>query len=258
MRKLKFHYRTVMRFDPPVCRHSYAVRCVPVDTQAQKIQIESRYVKPADSLNETVDGFGNHRYVGYCQGYHSEFEYEVRGVAEVESMVLQKEALHPIFKYPSKFTKHEPEVVELYRKMCPLEGDELQRAVFMMNYLYEHFEYVPGVTNIDTTAAEAIRLGKGVCQDYAHIMIALCRFARIPARYVVGMMIGEGATHAWVEIYYNHGWYGLDPTNNLHVDDYYIKIAHGRDYEDCVVDRGRFYGPTTQHQEVYVQVEEIE
>lgn len=257
MRKLRFLYRTVMKFDPPICRHSFAVRCIPMDSQAQKIQIEARYVQPADSLNETIDGFGNHRYVGYCQDYHRQFAYEVCGTAEVESMVLQRGALHPIFKYPSKLTAFEPEIAKFYQEMGPLEGDELQRAVFIMQYLHDRFKYVPGVTNIHTTAAEALRMGQGVCQDYAHIMIALCRYGRIPARYVVGMMIGEGATHAWVEIYYNHGWYGLDPTNNLHVDDYYIKIAHGRDYEDCVVDRGRFTGCTQQSLDVYVQVEEI-
>ena len=81
--------------------------------------------------------------------------------------------------------------------------------------------------------------------------------AGIPARYVVGMMIGEGYTHAWVEIYTGEGWYGLDPTNNLHIDDYYIKIAHGRDYADCIVDRGIFNGFTNQQQEIVVSVEEI-
>lgn len=133
----------------------------------------------------------------------------------------------------------------------------MEKAVCVMDYLYTHFEYVPGVTDVETTAAGALRLGRGVCQDYAHIMTAVMRYMGIPARYVNGLMIGEGATHAWVEIYTDGGWYGLDPTNDLHIDDYYIKLAHGRDYGDCVVDRGIFLGNAAQEQKIYVNVEEI-
>ena len=133
----------------------------------------------------------------------------------------------------------------------------MDRAVCAMHELYTRFQYIPGVTDIGTTAEQALELGKGVCQDYAHIMIAVMRQMGIPARYVNGLMIGEGATHAWVEIYTDGGWYGLDPTNNLHIDDYYIKLAHGRDYADCVVDKGIFLGNASQEQKIYVNVEEI-
>lgn len=131
------------------------------------------------------------------------------------------------------------------------------RAIYLMQHLYRDFHYVPGKTNIYTTAEEAFACGEGVCQDFAHIMTALCRMSGIPARYVNGFMIGEGYTHAWVEIYTGQGWYGLDPTNNLHIDDYYIKLAHGRDYADCIVDKGRFIGCGGQTQEILVNVEEI-
>ena len=83
------------------------------------------------------------------------------------------------------------------------------------------------------------------------------RYLGIPARYVNGLMIGEGYTHAWVEAYLEDGWYGFDPTNNLHIDDYYIKLAHGRDYRDCTVDKGCFLGSAAQKQKIYVNVEEI-
>ena len=126
-----------------------------------------------------------------------------------------------------------------------------------MGALYRDFCYTSGSTDIYTTASQAFAKGEGVCQDYAHIMITLCRILGIPARYVNGLMIGEGYSHAWVEIYTGEGWYGLDPTNNLHVDDYYIKFAHGRDYSDCILDKGLFRGITNQTQEIYVNVEEI-
>lgn len=167
-----------------------------------------------------------------------------------------------MYRYPSKYTQYEPEVRAFTKTAWKESGansaeTDLEKAVRVMDYLYHHFLYIPGVTDIRTTAADALRLGRGVCQDYAHIMTAVMRCAGIPARYVNGLMIGEGATHAWVEIYTDGGWYGLDPTNNLHVDDYYIKLAHGRDYGDCEVDRGIFRGNAVQRQKIYVNVEEI-
>ncbi len=88
-------------------------------------------------------------------------------------------------------------------------------------------------------------------------MTAVMRYMGIPARYANILMIGEGCTHAWTEIYTGNGWYGLDPTNTLHIDDYYIKLAHGRDYSDCPVDRGCFWGNASQKQKIYVNAEEM-
>lgn len=257
MRKLRFLYGTSFKFDSPVCSHNFSICCIPGENQRQKITIEERYVRPADCITEVIDGFGNHKYVGRINDFHSRFQYGVRGTAIVESMMTVEEPLHGMYKYPSQFTGYTPEICHLYEQIGSLEGDNLSRAVFMMNNLYEYMTYEKGSTSIYTTAGEAAKLRRGVCQDYAHLLIAMCRYGGIPARYVVGLMIGEGYTHAWVEIYTGTGWYGLDPTNNLHIDDYYIKIAHGRDYSDCIVDRGIFYGITQQQQEITVSVEEI-
>ncbi len=132
----------------------------------------------------------------------------------------------------------------------------LALAIMMMHGLYENFSYVQGVTDVNTTAEQAMALGKGVCQDYSHILLSLCRMARIPCRYVVGMLIGEGLSHAWVEVCSGGHWYALDPTNNLIVDDAHIKISAGRDYHDCIVSQGVFVGRTTQTQTVAVRVRE--
>ena len=101
-------------------------------------------------------------------------------------------------------------------------------------------------------------LGKGVCQDYSHILLSLCRMEGIPCRYVVGMLIGEGASHAWVEICSEGRWIALDPTNNLVVDDQHIKISAGRDYQDCIINQGIFTGQTRQTQQILVSVKETE
>ena len=131
-------------------------------------------------------------------------------------------------------------------------------VISMMDQLYRNFSYEPGITTVQTTAAEALRGGRGVCQDYAHILISMCRFAGIPARYVAGMMVGEGASHAWVEAWVDGSWIGIDPTHNRLVDETYIKLTHGRDFGDGAIDKGCFIGFAAQRQQIHVKVEEAE
>ena len=95
--------------------------------------------------------------------------------------------------------------------------------------------------------------GVGVCQDYAHILISMCRLSGIPARYVAGMMVGEGASHAWTEVWLDGGWTGVDPTHNRPVDETYIKLAHGRDFGDGAIDKGCFIGSATQRQQMCIR-----
>lgn len=257
MRKLKFTYRMILKLGDNITNHSFALRCIPKSDSYQKVYSLECNVYPYECINKTTDGFGNIVYVGHCNAPHKIFQYETTGIVWVERNNTVKEELNPIYKYPSKYTKFHESMEDLYSKALLFEGTDLQRAIFLMNLLYERFTYTPKVTNINTTAGEAMELKKGVCQDYSHILIALCRKCKIPARYVVGMIIGEGVTHAWVEIYYKGSWYGLDPTHNREVNNYFIKISHGRDYEDCIVDKGIFTGFTTQSQEIYVNVKEI-
>ncbi len=117
--------------------------------------------------------------------------------------------------------------------------------------------YTPGVTNIYTDAINAFALKKGVCQDYTHIMLSMLKYRGIPSRYVAGMMVGEGATHAWVEVFYKGFWVGVDPTNDRIVNEDYFKLAHGRDYNDCIIDKGVFTGNCNQKQKVRVRVKEL-
>lgn len=262
MRRLKFEYKMELKFSSPVNSHYFALRCIPADSSRQQICLTERQVAPADYIAEVKDGFGNQKISGCCAGPHDAFGYHIAGIAQVDGTAVERESLHPIYRYPSWYTRYEKEVIA-FAKTVEKEwekehmGEEMAKAVCAMNYLYSHFEYIPGATDIRTTAAEALRLGKGVCQDYAHILTAVLRFLGIPARYANGLMIGEGYSHAWTEVYADGGWRGLDPTNNLLVDDYYIKLAHGRDYGDCVIDKGIFWGNASQEQKIYVNVEEI-
>jgi transglutaminase-like putative cysteine protease len=117
-----------------------------------------------------------------------------------------------------------------------------------MRFIYENFEYVPGSTDVRTPLATFVQQRRGVCQDYAHLMIALARAAGVPARYVSGYVFsgsdgnthGSDATHAWAELYIPHVgvWKGFDPTNNVVVADRHVKIAVGRDYADVTPTKG--------------------
>lgn len=106
--------------------------------------------------------------------------------------------------------------------------------------------YAPGVTSVTTTAAEALAAGRGVCQDYAHVMLALCRVMNLPARYVSGHLLGQGGTHAWVEVIVPRGDHAeavaLDPSNRRRADGGYLTIATGRDYRDVAPTSGSYYG----------------
>lgn len=110
------------------------------------------------------------------------------------------------------------------------------------------------MTTVQTTAEQAFAADAGVCQDYAHILLSLCRIQHIPCRYVVSLLLGEGASHAWTKIWDSGRWYALAPTNDLIVDDQHIEIFSGRDYQDCIINQGLFIGQARQEQQVCASV----
>jgi transglutaminase-like putative cysteine protease len=120
-------------------------------------------------------------------------------------------------------------------------------AQHINDWVYGTMHYENGVTTVDTTAAEALALGKGLCQDYAHLMLALCRAAHLPAQYVSGHLLGKGGSHAWVEVFLpvedGVGVFAFDPTNNCRPPLSYITVAVGRDYRDVSPTSGSFNAP---------------
>ncbi len=131
------------------------------------------------------------------------------------------------------------------------------------DYIFTHFKYIKGITNIETTIDEIMETKAGVCQDFAHLMLQILRTLKIPSRYVSGYICpnkrglrGEGATHAWVEAWIpRYGWGGIDPTNNVWVTNTHVKLATGRDFADCSPVKGSFKGPANQHLSVFVSVD---
>ena len=126
-------------------------------------------------------------------------------------------------------------------------GDVLDRADALCTWTHAQFDYRFGVTDVRTTAAEALRGGIGVCQDYAHVMLAACRAAGIAARYASGHLVGEGGSHAWVEVLAptrdgRVEVVAFDPTHGRRAESGYVTVAVGRDYGDVPPTSGSFVG----------------
>jgi transglutaminase-like putative cysteine protease len=165
------------------------------------------------------------------------------------------------------FLKQEqfPLLAEVLESVCPERARRLtplQAAIQLRTYVFDHFKYIKGVTSVESTLDEVWKLKAGVCQDFAHMLLVFLRQIHIPARYVSGYicpnrngMRGEGATHAWIEAYIpSNGWVGLDPTNNVIVDDLHVRLAVGRSFSDCSPVKGTYKGAAGQMLEVGVSV----
>ncbi len=259
MKQLHFQYEMQLDLDREVTDHHFLIRCRPMETRRQRCGNYSLRIHPADTIDEVCDGFGNRGYAGVIKKAHSHLHVSAEGIVFVDA-AADGGPLHPMYRFPSVHTIPEENIRQFLRESESEYGEEIRDRngyLFLMNRLHRRFVYVPGVTTVKTTASVALAGGKGVCQDYAHIFISLCRLTNTPARYAAGMMSGEGATHAWVELWLNDAWVGLDPTNDRLVDETYIKLTHGRDFEDGAIDRGCFIGFAAQSQKIHVKVEEM-
>ena len=240
--------------------------------------IESR---PTASLTDETDGFGNARHVLYLHRRHEFLEITARSTVEPappvslpggigadawQEILSWRESFdHWDFTRASTLARPSPLLDEfvvsngIERKEDPLEGlFQLSRS------LYLSFSYVPGSTSAASPVDHILQSGRGVCQDYAHVMIAIARSWGIPSRYVSGYLSETGqpgqqavgnATHAWVECRLpDLGWIGFDPTNDSLVDQRHVRIAVGRDFQDVSPTRGVRQGGGETSLEVGVQV----
>ncbi len=250
--KLRYNYSTRVEFRPAVGRHNILLRCQPADEIFQRILSETVYMSDAFWVKEGHDGLGNRIISGGTVQPHSTLQYTSSGVVEQTTYCIPDAEPHPMFRLL-------PSSLSFPREMLAesLLGEEpfLDRCLRIMHAVHEYLDYCPGVTDVHTSVEEVLRKRQGVCQDFAHVMVALCRAAGFPARYVCGLMAGEGQTHAWVEVHDGQCWYAFDPTNDTAIATGYIKLAHGRNAQDCPVSRGTYLGITTQTTDVKVTVE---
>ena len=187
-------------------------------------------------------------------------EIDSTTVADLTSEIEKSISLLRL-SYPETITKQN-EIQSILSEIDCANKPIIEIAQQCNNYIFENFTYTKGITNIETTVDEILEMKKGVCQDFAHLLLQLVRTAGIPARYVSGYICpnesgfrGEGATHAWVEIYTpNQGWLGLDPTNNIWTMDNHVKLSVGRNFYDCTPVKGTFKGLAKQTLSVCVSI----
>ena len=204
---------------------------------------------------ETVyrnDSFGNTEINLYVPSIEHAIDFEawilVERCSENRQNYVPAERLtDECFLSPSPLTQPDNALQEVAALLKADGKQGLELAQQINTWVYRHMRYAHDVTGIHTGAARALALKQGVCQDYAHIMITLCRLCGIPARYVSGHLLGEGGTHAWVEVILpvknrpsSAFIVPLDPTHGRRAGMGYVSIAVGRDYFDVAPTSGTF------------------
>jgi transglutaminase-like putative cysteine protease len=277
MAKFKIQHLTKYTYEVPVRDSANQIMLYPFSDEYQEILVHTLDVTGNPVIATHIDLFGNKAGTFTHSLSHKELiinsKLEVITFAKAvpeenfgnESDWLFLRSLQFQFPYleflkPEQFST----LPELKKIMDEVDGHSLplQRARYFCQFVFDHFKYRQGVTTIDTTLDEIWELRSGVCQDFAHILLAMLRYNSIPARYVSGYicpnkngMRGEGATHAWVEAFIpEYGWLGLDPTNNCFANDNHVRLAVGKNYYDCSPVRGTYRGTSKHKLEVAVAV----
>jgi transglutaminase-like putative cysteine protease len=157
----------------------------------------------------------------------------------------------------SRFVSLSPEAWKLALDATHGLDDAWLASLALMEFIFGFLKYEPFSTHVHTHMTEVMKDRRGVCQDFAHLLIGLCRALKIPARYVSGYLATEkaSATHAWMEVFIpGHGWRGLDPTHNRQVGGTYVKIGQGRDYSDVPPISGNYRGTRERKMTVSVTI----
>ncbi|MDO4506402.1 MAG: transglutaminase family protein [Spirochaetales bacterium] len=265
MKNLHFDYSFEIGYSSDVCTCYYTIKCIPQDSARQKIKDIQIEMIPESKPEYSYDCHGN-RYIWGCNAVpHKRFLFRITGTAicglsDYEEVVEGKELM--IFRHPSKLNLP-GEKIKAYHAECEkVLGLKEMKAPFekakaLAGKLHSDFIYEKNVTDVGTLAEEAFSNGKGVCQDFAHILISLLHLSGCSARYVTGFITGEGATHAWVEVASDGKWYGIDPCNNMLVEDTYIKVGVGRDASECLINRGIMHGGGDQTLDTHLIVQDV-
>ncbi|MBA3441518.1 MAG: transglutaminase family protein [Pyrinomonadaceae bacterium] len=251
----RFHYE----YPGPVRNLNQRLIVVPIDQRGdQRLCDYQLRVLPRPVANRyTSDRFGNRIIEIDVLRIETSVAFEVLMIIERTAPHNDSEAVpvHGIdlFLGPTRLTTADNRITAIARELSEQVRDKAhsgyELAERISDWVYRAMRYGAGVTNTETTASEALRVGQGLCQDYAHVMIAICRAVGLPARYVSGHMLGEGSSHAWVEVLLpskkgDHlDVVAFDPTNQRRPNLQYITVAVGRDYADVSPTSGSFIAP---------------
>jgi transglutaminase-like putative cysteine protease len=273
---------TTFRYEPAVRESVMEVRLQPRSEANQRCLSFTLDVSPAANVTQYRDFTGNTVHHFDIAGSHTEVKVIAHSTVQVEALPAPRsseagdwadlDAMTAADDYwemmlPSQFVHSSDALEQLAEELkCERRGGPLDLLTELNEGIYTSFAYVPNSTKVDSPIEEALLTRQGVCQDFAHIMIALVRPHRIPCRYVSGYLFHreqngqkdrslEGASHAWVEAFVPRlGWTAFDPTNNLIGGDRHIRVAIGRDYADVPPTRGVHKGEAQSELSVAVTV----
>ena len=246
--------RQTLRYDypSPIGRLRHHLMVVPPvrhgdqDRTSASLEVRGAQV----DVEESVDRFGNVSLRIRAPRVERKVEFVVEVTVERGDGPGPVPAAHP-FLDSTPLTEPDTALCAAAHRLRDA-GDEpgLELAGRINAWVAATMRYRHDVTSVRTTAAEALVLGKGVCQDYAHVMLALCRLCGLPARYASGHLVGEGGSHAWVEVLLPSpedpavlAAVAFDPTNDRRAGLRYLTVAVGRDYADVAPTSGTFSGP---------------
>ncbi len=273
-------HQTTFRYEPAVRESVMEVRMQPRTDFRQRCLSFTLDVQPRATLQVYRDFFGNAVHHFDIPARHECIEIVAQATVDVlpSPILLSEETsewkeldervaqgdywemlLPSYFAKPTELLEKLATELDLRRR-----GRALDLLKELNGRLYELFAYAPNTTNVDSPIDEALEARRGVCQDFAHIMIALVRQLKIPSRYVSGYLFHEdksldrsptGATHAWLEAYLGEqGWVAFDPTNNRIGCERHVRVAVGRDYADVPPTRGVHKGEAQSELSVMVSV----
>jgi len=264
---------TEYQYPEPAWDSFNEVRLSPTDDHCQSLLSFELELSPDATMRSHLDYYGNRVHQFHIPEAHRRLAIQARSSvvtyprpAPIPVAAGSLAELRPRFFEFLAPTRRVPLdrdwALEMQAPAFPPQGDVVQYLNGLTGHLHAFFTYRPDVTEIDTPIADFVRSGVGVCQDYTHAMLALCRMLGIPSRYVSGYLetspgrnLGSDASHAWVEVYLpGSGWVGFDPTNGVTVGQTYVKVGHGRDYDDVPPVKGLRRGGGTESLRVAVSV----
>jgi transglutaminase-like putative cysteine protease len=278
MSKFKIRHVTRYLYEDTVRDSASQVMLYPIEDDFQELIEHTIQVSGDPSIDHHIDYFGNKIGTFTHAQPHKELLIDSESIVVTKNRPVPADNNPPAMQWDElnriryqipfiDFTRQERfsavgEVEEIIASERDLSRTPLQVAKHFSEYIYRDFEYRKGITTIETTLDEIWKLKSGVCQDFAHMLLAMLRLINIPARYVSGYvcpnkpgMRGEGATHAWVEAYIPfYGWLGLDPTNNCIANATHVRLAVGKNFTDCSPVKGTYRGTSNHTLDVTVSV----
>ena len=273
---LRIDHETRLSYSAPVTESIIETRTVPLSQDDQTVLGYKLRVTPPSPVTGYRDGFGNKVELFNLLAPHSEIVIRASACVRVQrssatdqlgevpwSLELGKHFEAMEYLRPSPQVDFAP-CVRAFAETVPLEdcGTVLEAAEAIMDAVHDQLRYEKEVTAAHTRVSETLELGRGVCQDFAHLYLAVARLRGLSSRYVSGYihLPGEIATHAWIQLWAGEkvGWVNLDPTHGKWVAEDHVVTAVGRDYSDVPPNRGVWKGDAKESIAVTVNVQPVE